>query len=346
MKTTFSKIALVLIILCAVAFGAFYVYAHRNEESTDDASIDSSTVTISPKVPGYVKVLNVSDNQQVKAGDVLLEIDPADYITKRDHAQAALDAAKAAAEAAQKNADTTTVSAPSNLDAAQAQVAAAKANLDQADSDLKRMQRLSNEARSQQQLEQAIATDKSMQSNLEDALAKLHAAETAPKAIAQAQASSDELAAEVKQAQADLDQAENDLTNTKILAPIDGRVTKRGIERGNYVTAGQALASLVGNDLWVVADFKETQLQHMRIGQPVTIRIDAYPDLTITGKIDSIQSGTGAFFSAFPPENATGNFVKVVQRVPVKIVFDAAPDPALALGPGMSVIPVVDTTQQ
>jgi len=345
-KGPLSKVIIVLVVVLALLAGAFYIYAHRNEESTDDASIDGTNITLSPKVSGYVKTLNISDNQQVKAGDVLLEIDPADYITRRDHAQAALDAAKAAAQAAQSSAETTDISAPSNLDAAQAQVAAAQANLDKAESDLKRMQRLSNEARSQEQLEQAIATEKSMKSNLEDAQAKLRSAETAPKSIAQAQANSDELLAQVKQAEADLAQAEIDLGNTKVIAPVDGHITKRSVEQGNYVQPGQALASLVGTDLWVVADFKETQLRHMRAGQPVTIKIDAYPDAKITGKVDSIQSGTGAFFSAFPPENATGNFVKIVQRVPVKIVFDQMPDASLAIGPGMSVIPTVDTTAQ
>ena len=341
-----ARFILLFVVLAALIGGGIYAYAHRNEQSTDDAAIDGHTVTVSPKVAGYVKILNIDDNQKVKAGDVLMEIDTADYITRRDHAEAALEAAKAAAMGAISSAETTDISAPSNLDAAGANVAAARANLDKAESDLRRMQRLSNEARSQEQLEQAIATEKSMQSNLEDAEAKLRSAQTAPKAIAQAEANSEQLVAQVKQAAADLAQAEIDLTDTKIIAPIDGRITKRSVEQGNYVQPGQALASLVGDDMWVVANFKETQLRHMRTGQPVTIKLDAYPDAKITGKLDSIQSGTGAFFSAFPPENATGNFVKIVQRVPVKIIFDRAPDKALAIGPGMSVIPTVDTSEQ
>lgn len=341
-----KRIILILVIVAVVIGAGAYIYAHRNEQNTDDAAIDGHTVTLSPKVSGYVKTLNIDDNQMVKAGDVILEIDPEDYTTKRDHAAAALDAAKAAADAAVNNSETTDISAPSNLDAAQAQVVSAQANLDKAEADLKRMQRLSNEARSQEQLDQAVAAEKAMKASLEDAQAKLRSAETAPKAIAQAKANSDQLIAQVKQAEADLAQAEIDLGNTKIIAPIDGRITKRSVEKGNYVQPGQALASLVGNDMWVTADFKENQLSHMRAGQPVTIKVDAYPDLTIKGKVDSIQSGTGAFFSAFPPENATGNFVKIVQRVPVKIVFDQPLDPALAIGPGMSVVPTVDTTDQ
>lgn len=343
MKTAISRIFVILIILGALGAGAFYAYIHRDEESTDDAAINGTVITVSPKIAGYVKTLNIDDNQQVKAGDVLLEIDPTDYMIRCDRARAALEAAKAAAEGAQNNSETTDISAPSNLDAAEAQVAAAQANWDKANSDLNRMQRLSNEARSQEQLEQAIAAEKSAKSNLENAEAKLRSAETAPKAMAQAKAGSDQLTAEVKQAEADLAQAENDLANTKIIAPIDGRISKRGVSRGNYVQPGQALASLVGTDLWIVADFKETQLKHMRSGQFVAIKLDAYPDMTFIGKVDSIQSGTGAFFSAFPPENATGNFVKIVQRVPVKITFDKPLDPALAIGPGMSVVPTVYT---
>ena len=344
MKSRRSKVILFLVILLLAIGSAGYIFLHRGEEDTDDAAIDGRTMTISPKVAGYVKTLNINDNQVVKAGDVLLEIDQTDYINKRDHAAAALAAAKAAASASRSDAETTNVSAPSNLDAAKAQVDSAAANLVKATNDLERMKRLSNEARSQEQLDQAVANEKAMASSLEDAKAKLRTAETAPKAIASAEAQSDKLDAEVKQAEADLAQAESDLANTKIVSPIDGRITKRGVELGNYVQPGQQLGSLVGTDLWVTANFKETQLQHIRPGQRVKIRIDAYPKLDLEGKVDSIQAGTGGFFSAFPPENATGNFVKIVQRVPVKITFDHVADPAVTLGPGMSVVPVVYTS--
>ncbi|MDE1900368.1 MAG: HlyD family secretion protein [Alphaproteobacteria bacterium] len=342
MKT--SRLVLIVAALALVAGGGFYAYDHRYEESTDDATIDGTIVTISPKISGYVKTLNITDNQRVKAGDVLLEIDPADYIVRRDRAQAALAAAEAAEAAGQNNARTTSVSAPSDLDAARAQVAAAQANWVKAASDLKRMQALSNEARSQQQLDQAIAAEKSARSALEDAQAKLRSAQTAPETVARAEATSRQLAAQVKQAQADLAQAEIDLADTKVVAPIDGYITKRSVDQGTYVQAGQALGSLVGTDMWVTANFKETQLTHMHRGQPVSIDVDAYPGVTIKGKVDSIQAGTGAFFSTFPPENATGNFVKIVQRVPVKITFDGALPPDVKLGPGLSVEPTVDTS--
>ncbi|MDE2029222.1 MAG: HlyD family secretion protein [Alphaproteobacteria bacterium] len=343
MKTKASRILLLLFVLAAAIGGGLYAYAHRYNQSTDDAQIDSTTVTIAPKVSGYIIASNISDNQHVKKGDVLLQIDPADYIARVDRAQAALDAAKSAASAAQNNAATTSVSAPSDLDAAQAQVAAAQANWIKASLNLKRMQKLGNDARSKQQLDDAIAAEQTAQSNLEDAKAKLRAAQTAPRKIAQAQADSDKLAAQVRQAQADLAQAEIDLANTKITAPMDGIITKRSVERGDYVQPGQSLGAIVADDLWVTANFKETQLTDMRPGQPATITVDAYPNLKLKGKIDSIQSGTGAFFSTFPPENATGNFVKIVQRVPVKIDLTTTIDPKLALGPGMSVEATVDT---
>lgn len=338
-----KKIALGIALGLALV-GGIYVFAHRYDESTDDAALDGRVVMLSPKISGYVKNLNIDDNQMVHAGDVLLEIDPADYITRRDHAAAALAAAVAAASGGRTNAETTSVSAPSNLDAAQAQVNVAQANLTKAENDLKRMQSLSREARSQEQLDQAIVSEKTARSNLDDAQARLRNAQTAPKAIAQAEATRDQLAAQVRQAQADLAQAELDLANTKITAPMDGHVTRRSVERGNYIQPGQSLGSLVSSDMWVTANFKENQLAHMRVGQHVDLTLDAYPNLKLTGKIDSIQAGTGAVFSTFPAENATGNFVKIVQRVPVKIMFEPKPDPGLMMGLGMSVTPTVDTS--
>jgi membrane fusion protein (multidrug efflux system) len=171
----------------------------------------------------------------------------------------------------------------------------------------------------------------------------MRSAETAPKVIDSAEANAREQEAEVKEAQANLSQAEQDLSDTKIIAPIDGRITNRSVERGDYVQPGQQLTSLVGKDLWVIANYKETQLRNMHSGDKVDIHIDAFPNAVLEGKIDSIQAGTGARFSAFPPENATGNFVKIVQRVPVKVLFTKEPDAALALGPGMSVIPTTYT---
>lgn len=341
LTTKFFKITIVVLLILG-GVGIYY-YSQRGEVSTDDAGIDGRTVVLSPKVQGYVKALNVQDNQLVKAGDILLEIDPADYIVRRDHAKAVLAAAQAAANASHSNLETATVSAPSSVDAAQAQVASAQATWEKTLADRQRMESLFTAgASAQQQLDQAVATEKAARSTLEQMRAGLHSANTAPSVIAAAKGTSEQLQAQVKQAEVDLTQAENDLANTKIIAPMDGRITNRSAEIGNYVQAGSQLASLVGTDLWVVANFKETQLEHMQPGQSVDIKIDAFPNVTLHGKVDSIQAGTGSHFSLFPAENATGNFVKIVQRVPVKIVFDSLPA-TLHLGPGMSVVPTVHT---
>lgn len=344
MKLSPKFIKAILVALAILIGGGIYYYLHRSEVSTDSAAINGHIVVISPKIQGYVKALYVLDNQFVKAGDVLLEIDPADYLIRRDRAKAALEAAKAAANASRSNLQTTAVAAPSAIDSVEAQVASVQATWEKSFADRQRMESLfSAGAASRQQLDQAIATEKSDRSTLEKLKADLRSANTAPSVIASAQSTSDQLLAQVRQAEADFAQAETDLANTKIIAPIDGRITKRSVELGNYVQAGQQLGSLVGSELWVVANFKETQLEHMRPGQPVDIRIDAYPKVMLHGKVDSFQSGTGSYFSLFPAENATGNFVKIVQRVPVKIVFDSAPDGNLHLGPGMSVVPTVHT---
>ena len=332
---------IVIAALLLVVFGVGYFVINSNSESTDDATIEADIATISPKVSGYIKAVNVTDNQLVKAGDVLLEIDPSDYIIKVDHAKAVLDAAKAAYNASGHNLDSTIVSAPSNVDAAKAQVAAAQASWNKAKNDLSRMQSLSVEARSREQLDSAISAEKNAKALLEDAKAKLRSSETAPKIIASAKSNVESLAAQVKQAEADLAQAEKDLSDTKILASLNGHITKKSVVKGDFVQPAQNLFSIVGSEIWVVANFKETQLKKMKTGNNVEIHIDAFPQLQITGKVDTIQYGTGGHFSAFPAENATGNFVKVVQRVPVKIVLDKQPEIGLPIGVGMSVVPTV-----
>lgn len=343
MPLPFSRTKLIFAVLLVALGLGLYFLLHWGEESTDDASIEAHVVTISPKISGYVKAVHIEDNQRVKAGDLLLEIDPRDYVFRRDKAQALLDAARAAYHASAHNLDTTRISAPSNLEAAAAQAAAAEANWKKAASDLARIQSLSREARSREQLDAAIAAEKATHAAFEDAQARLRSAKTAPKVIASAQASSNSLAAQIKEAQAELDAAQLDLDDTKIYAAQDGKITRHSFEQGDYVQSGQQLGFIVGRELWVVANFKETQLKNMHIGDRVGISVDAFPSLKLSGKVKSMQAGTGARFSAFPPENATGNFVKVVQRVPVKIIFDQQPEPSFDIGPGMSVVPTVHT---
>jgi membrane fusion protein (multidrug efflux system) len=179
------------------------------------------------------------------------------------------------------------------------------------------------------------------QAQVREAQGKLAAANTAPQQIASSEEQAQTASASLAQLQAEVEQAELELSYTKIYAPDDGRVTNKSVEEGALVQSGQPLMAIVPGDVWVTANFKENQIERMRPGQPVEITIDAYPDKTFKGHVDSIQAGTGAVFSLLPPENATGNYVKVVQRVPVKIVFDEPPDPQHLLSPGMSVVPEV-----
>jgi membrane fusion protein (multidrug efflux system) len=180
-----------------------------------------------------------------------------------------------------------------------------------------------------------------MESQVAEAQARLASAKAAPEQVAYSRAQTEQAAAQIAQMKAAQRQAELELSYAKIYAPETGRITRKSVEPGDYVQVGQTLFSIVPDRFWVVANFKETQLRYMRPGQPATVHVDAYPDKPFKGHVDSIQAGSGAAFSLLPPENATGNYVKVVQRVPVKIVVDEAPDPSRVIGPGMSVVPEV-----
>ncbi len=272
---------------------------------------------------------------------------------------AGVDQANASVEAARRQLEETR----SRLEQARAQVAAAQAEATRANEDAQRYERLLKyHAVSRQERDNALAAGQTAAANLDaarqaqqavadssrraesqlgEAKARLASAKVAPSRVAFSRAQVATSEAEIAQAQAEVRQAELDLSYTKIYAPLNGKITRKHVELGDYVQVGQTLFSIVPDRLWVIANFKETQLRHMRPGQPVTIEVDAYPDKKFHGHVDSIQAGSGARFSLLPPENATGNYVKVVQRVPVKIVFDDPPDPSYPLGPGMSVEPVV-----
>jgi membrane fusion protein (multidrug efflux system) len=262
-----------------IGYGAFAMFHSFTHEATDDAFIDVHTVSVAPKVAGHVAVVHVDDNQLLKKGDILVEIDPRDF-------QVALAQAKA------------------NL---------AKDKATQIQADL-------NEKRALDLFAKQVISTQERDANI--------AAAGSSRASVQA----DEAAVE---------QAQLNLGYTKITAPIDGYVTKEAVAIGDYLQVGQTLMALVPPRVWVTANFKETQLRNMRPGQPATISVDAYPGLKLQGRVDSIQAGSGAAFSLLPPENATGNYVKVVQRVPVKIVLDEQQQMQRVLGPGMSIVPDV-----
>ena len=269
----------------------------------------------------------------------------------------------AQAEATVLTAERQVDGARSRLGQVRAQVVAAEAEVTRAAADVQRYESLLKYgAVSRQVRDNAVATNdkaaadldaaqrarqaaedsiRQQQAQLAQERARLASAQAAPDQMAQSRAQADQLAAQIGQYEAAVHQAELALSYTRLYAPESGRVTRKSVEPGAYVQVGQTLFSIVPDRVWVVANFKETQLRHMRPGQPATVRVDAYPDWVFHGHVDSIQAGSGARFSLLPPENATGNYVKVVQRVPVKIVIDEAADPQRVLGPGMSVVPEV-----
>jgi membrane fusion protein (multidrug efflux system) len=378
------RIALIIGVIALLVVG-FFVYRYvTSYESTDDAEVDGHINSISPRISGHVISLDVQDNQYVKAGTVLVEIDPADYQVAYERAKADFDNARAAAEGAGVNVPITSVSTTSQVSSAEADVAsaragiaaakqqfdAAKANLEQAEAnnvkaqnDLVRYKQLVDKQEiSEQQYDQAVAAAKAdaaavaaahanadaaqsqvtqAQDKLLDAEANWRNAQTGPKQLEVIRSRAASALADAQQKKAALDQAELNLQYTKIVAPVDGEVSNRTVEVGQNVSPGQELMKVIPlNDIWITANFKETQLREMRVGQPVTFEVDA-SGRTYKGKVDSIAGATGALFSLLPPENATGNYVKVVQRIPVKIVLNPGEDKDQSLRPGMSVEPKV-----
>jgi membrane fusion protein (multidrug efflux system) len=325
----------VLAVAGAVAVAALtygYVKFVAPYESTDDAFIEGDATPIAPQVAGQVVQLLVNDNQEVKQGEVLVRIDAREYQAKADQARADLEAAKGRLE--QANAQYAVDEA--KVDQESANVIAAEAESRYAAADSKRYQAVGEIAVSKSQLDLADTQAKSTE--VDAARSKEFAAEAQAKLD---KADIGTAAAEIERNEAADRQAELDLSYTEVTAPVAGFVTHRTVDNGAYVQAGQNLLAVMPRQVWIVANFKETQLKHMRPGQPVEVRVDAYPQLKFHGHVDSIQAGTGARFSLLPPENATGNYVKVVQRVPVKIVLDEVPGGACVLGAGMSVEPKV-----
>jgi membrane fusion protein (multidrug efflux system) len=331
----------ILVVILLAAGGLFYWLSTRNLETTDDAYTDGRAIAITPQVSGTVVSLDVTDNQFVKQGQPLIHIDPHQYEIDREQAEGALATAKSQYAGQQFGAEIARKNFPALLEQAQAQLANAKANLTKAQADYDRQRSLSRPATSQQEVDAATAALKQAQAQVMLAEAQVTQNSPVPQRIGETDAQVGQLKGQVEQAQARLDQANLNLSWTVVAAPQGGWITKRNVEKGTYVAPGQQIFSIVTPEVWVTANFKETQLADMRNGQPVKIKVDAYPTLDLRGHVDSIQLGSGSKFTAFPPENATGNFVKVVQRVPVKIVIDSGLDPNIPLPLGISVEPTV-----
>jgi len=336
-KRTIMAAALLAGAAFAVDYGHHYWTVGRFIESTDDAYVKADYTTVAPKVSGYVAAVLVDDNDAVKAGQVLAKIDD------RDH-QAALSQAKAdvkAATAAITNLDAQIELQQSIIGQARATIDASLATLDFARSDAARSQRLiTNGAGTQSRAEQSQSLRDQAQAALERDRAALVAAE---KKVPVLQTQREQAVAQRERAAAAQHQAELNLSYTQIIAPVDGTVGARTIRVGQFVTSGTQLMAVVPlHSVYVVANFKETQLTHVRAGQPVEVKVDSFPDVEIKGHVDSISPASGLEFSLLPPDNATGNFTKIVQRIPVKIVIDDEKVSGL-LRAGMSVEPEIDT---
>lgn len=334
-------IILIVVVVVLAIVAAVWWFLTRNDISTDDAYTEGDAVTIAPKVSGYVTELRVGDNTRVHRGDLMLRIDPRDYIAARDQAQAQLALANAQLHQAQTQLALAEVQYPAQLSQAQAQEQAAQAALANARASYQRQRSVDPRATSQQNVDTATAQLRTASADLARAQAEVKAASVVQQQVAQARALVESRQAQVRAAQAQLEQAALNLSYTEVRAPVDGWVTRRNVQDGKLVQAGMSLFALVPSTVWVTANYKETQLERMRPGDPVDIDVDAYPQLKLRGHVDSVQLGSGSRFSAFPAENATGNFVKIVQRVPVKIVIDDGLDPALPLPLGLSVTPTV-----
>jgi membrane fusion protein (multidrug efflux system) len=333
------------IIAAALLAGAAFVadYGHhywttgRFIESTDDAYVKADYTTIAPKISGYIAEVLVNDNDHVKAGQVLARVDDRDYRSALTQAQADVKAAGAAIN----NLDAQIALQQSIIDQARATIVATQASLTFAEADSQRSQNLiRNGAGTTQRAEQSQSARDQAAANLQRDQAALVAEQ---KKIAVLQTQHDQAVAQRDRSAAAAHQAELNLSYTEIVAPVDGTVGARALRVGQFVTAGTQLMAVVPlNAVYVVANFKETQLTYVRPGQPVEIKVDSFPDAAIKGHVDSVSPASGLEFSLLPPDNATGNFTKIVQRIPVKITLDDASLAGL-LRSGMSVEPDIDT---
>ena len=323
-------------LLLVSVLGGGYVYIDQagHYQSTDDAFIAARQSSLAPKVSGYITTVPVTDNQHVATGDVIARIDDRDYRVALEQAEAQVAAAQASIE----NLDAQLEVQNAQINANQAQVDQAQAVLVFAQQQAARYQHLEQTGYGTvQNSEQYTSQLRQQQAALQSAQATLNLAQRQVEGL---NAQRKSAAAKLAQAEAQRDQAELNLSYTTVTAAQPGRVVNLGAAVGQFAQPGTSLTMFVPDEIWVTANFKEIQLDRMRPGEPVTLKIDAYPGRTIRGHVDSVQSGSGTAFSLLPAQNATGNYVKIVQRVPVKIVMDNPPKD-VALGPGMSVVPSV-----
>jgi membrane fusion protein, multidrug efflux system len=344
-----TLLLMVLIPLAALA-GAYYFARSQSYQSTDDAFIDDHISNVAPKVAGRVDRVLVDDNQPVKKGDLVVVLDDRDFAATTDQKAAALDSARAREGAVKASIDQAIAhvnSLEATVESDQAAADASRAQAVLAAKDFQRnLELFRGRVVSAQDLDAARATNDSDQAQLQANLKKV-ASDRAQ--VAEARATVNTYLALLQSAQAQIEEADSNLqaaklneSYTEIRAPEDGRVTEKAVEPGDYVQTGQTLFALVPANVFITANYKEDQIGLMRPGQPAQIGIDALHGQSLRGHIDSIQAGSGARFSLLPPENATGNYVKVVQRVPVKIAFDRLPEVGLPLGPGESVVPTIE----
>lgn len=337
-KKIIFPLILAAVLVVALIFTLKEYFYFQSHEVTDNAQVDADISPVIARVGGYVKEIRFTDNQMVKAGDTLVILDDRDYKIKLQQAEAALASAKQSVNVSQY----AVLEARSTIATAQANVQAAKVQVWKATEDYNRYKNLYDDHAITKAQYDAAKADK------EAAEAALLTAQTqvpvVNKKINTNQQQVEATATNIAPKQSDVDFAKLQLSYTAIIAPADGIASKRNIQLGQLVQAGQAMLSVVNDKgLYITANFKETQMEHLKLGEKVDITVDAYPHTIVQGSVESFAGATGAKFSLLPPDNATGNFVKVVQRVPVRIKLEAAPDFVANLRPGMSVKVVVHT---
>lgn len=330
-----KRVVVPAIAFAVMALGGIYMLLHGHYyQVTDDAFIEGHIVSVAPRVSGPVVRLYIKDNQEVKKGDLLLEIDPADYEVTLKQKEAKLLEARASLNLSDKTInESKTVSRQTGED-----ISSVKSKLDYAKRAYERDKMLQNKGIvSTQEYEASRAQYNSLSANHNAELEKKRAADIK---VQGALAKKQEVVAQIKRLESEIEEAKLNLSYTKVYAPQDGRISSRTVEQGNFVQVAQPLMSIVSDEVWIVANYKETQLEQVKDGQEVIIKIDTYSKKKFKGKVDSIQRSTGAKASLFPPENAVGSYVKIVQRIPVKIIFDEDIS-GYNIAPGMSVVPKI-----